>query len=170
MPDDPVTIPLRVGDSASFTKTISEADVYLFGGIIGDFSPMHFNEEHAKQTPYGQRIAHGILVFAFASTVSTIIQSATAEAHPSVSYGYDRVRFIKPVYFGDTLTANYVVTGIDENSAKTFAAVEIINQRGEIVCVCTHILKFLAKMNGIVRYNEETSSHGGHCHDQPQAI
>ena len=140
-----VIVPVKIGDQAVFSKTISESDVYNFGGIIGDFSPMHFNEEHAKHTPYRHRIAHGVLTFAFASTVSTILQDASALENPSVSYGYEKVRFINPVYFGDTLRAIYTVTDIDEAQSKSYGKVEIYNQHEEIVCACTHILKFFAK-------------------------
>lgn len=145
MSDTPVKVPVKVGDRATFSKTISESDVYNFGGIIADFSPMHFNEEHAKTTPYKHRIVHGVLTFAFASTVSTILQDATALEQPSVSYGYEKVRFIKPVYFGDTITAVYTVTDIDEAESKSYGTVEIFNQHGTIVCACIHILKFFAK-------------------------
>jgi len=50
---------ISVGDRASFTKTISETDVYLYAGISGDFNPVHIDEEYAKTTPFGRRIAHG---------------------------------------------------------------------------------------------------------------
>ena len=59
-----VEIPLHVGDTAEFTKTVTETDVYLFGGITADYSQMHFNEEYMKKTMYGTRIVHGILTFA----------------------------------------------------------------------------------------------------------
>ena len=59
-----VDIPLKIGDSAVFEKTITETDVVLFGGLTGDYSQMHFNEEYMKKTMYGTRIAHGILTFA----------------------------------------------------------------------------------------------------------
>jgi len=52
---------LEIGEEASFTKTITETDVYLFAGISGDFNPLHVNEEYAKNTPFKQRIAHGAL-------------------------------------------------------------------------------------------------------------
>ena len=69
-----VEIPLHVGDTAEFTKTVTETDVYLFGGITADYSQMHFNEEFMKKTMYGTRIVHGILTFAIGCTASTKIQ------------------------------------------------------------------------------------------------
>jgi 3-hydroxybutyryl-CoA dehydratase len=60
---------LKVGDSAKFSKTISESDVYLFAGITGDFNPAHVDEEYAKNTNFKTRIAHGMLTASFISTV-----------------------------------------------------------------------------------------------------
>ena len=136
-------IPLEVGNTCSFTKTVSESDVYQFGGITGDFSQMHFNEAFMKSTRYGTRIVHGVLAFALGSTASTLIQQKYESTIPSASYGYDHVRFVNPVYFGDTLTATYTVTRVDEAEMKTYADVVITNQDGTVVCVATHILKFL---------------------------
>ena len=96
-----VDIPLKIGDSAVFEKTITETDVVLFGGLTGDYSQMHFNEEYMKKTMYGTRIAHGILTFAIGCTASTKIQEQVKSPVPSASYGYDKLRFINPVYFAD---------------------------------------------------------------------
>ena len=137
-------LPLKVGDTVSFTKTIAESDVYLFAGITGDFSKMHTNEEFMKSTPYKTRIVHGVLTFALGSTASTMIQLQARAQIPSLSYGYDRLRFIRPVYFGDTVTAKYTITQLDEEQLKTYASVEISNQRDELCVVATHILKFIA--------------------------
>jgi 3-hydroxybutyryl-CoA dehydratase len=135
-------LPLKVGDNCSFTKTISESDVYLFGGITGDFSQMHFNEAFMKTTKYGTRIVHGVLTFALGSTASTLIQQKYQSPIPSASYGYDHLRFTAPVYFGDTITATYTVTEVDQDAMKTYADVVMTNQDGTVVCVATHILKF----------------------------
>ena len=83
-----VEIPLHVGDTAEFTKTVTETDVYLFGGITADYSQMHFNEEFMKKTMYGTRIVHGILTFAIGCTASTKIQEQVKSPVPSASYGY----------------------------------------------------------------------------------
>jgi 3-hydroxybutyryl-CoA dehydratase len=134
-------IPLEVGDSVSFSKTVGESDVYLFAGITGDFSPNHVNKEVMSGTPYKERIVHGALSIGFASTTSTLmIEKAKATA---VSAGYDRIRFIKPVFIGDTVTVNYVISEVDEQNLKTRANIEIINQHGETCTVAQHILKFL---------------------------
>jgi 3-hydroxybutyryl-CoA dehydratase len=135
-------LPLKVGDAYVFSKTVSEADVLTFAEITGDFSRMHTDEEFMKQTRYKTRIAHGILSIAIASTAATQIQVQANAEMPSVAYGFDRVRFIKPVYIGDTLTTKYIITEADEATLSTIAKVEVTNQRGEVVTAAQHILKF----------------------------
>jgi 3-hydroxybutyryl-CoA dehydratase len=135
-------IPLEVGDSVSFGKTVGESDVYLFAGITGDFSPNHVNKEIMGRTPYRERIAHGVLSIGFASTTSTLmIEKSGATA---VSLGYDRIRFIGPIFIGDTVTVTYTISEIDEENLRTRADIEVTNQRGELCTVAQHILKFLA--------------------------
>ncbi len=137
-----VTIPLEIGDSVSFAKTVGESDVYLFAGITGDFSPNHVNKEVMAATPYKERIAHGVLSVGYASTTSTLmIEKAGATA---VSVGYDRIRFVKPIFIGDTVTVTYTISEVDEESMKTRAEIEVTNQHGELCTVAQHILKFLA--------------------------
>jgi 3-hydroxybutyryl-CoA dehydratase len=129
-----------VGMAVTFSKTISESDVYGFAGISGDFSPNHVDHEYMSNTRYGQRIAHGVLTMALMSTCSTKLIDSLGNP-PTVSYGYDRVRFVGPVFIGDTLTASYTVTEVGEGGDRTLAEVTVHNQRGELVGVATHILK-----------------------------
>lgn len=91
---------LEVGMSASFTKTIAETDVYLFAGISGDFNPMHMNEEFAKLTPFGTRIAHGALPQSLIAPVLGMKLPGLGTVIPEIT-----VRFKRPTYFGDTITA-----------------------------------------------------------------
>jgi acyl dehydratase len=137
-----IKVPFKIGDSCEFTKTISESDVYGFAGITGDFSQMHTNEEFMKKTMYKTRIVHGVLSFALGSTASTLIQQKVKSEIPSVSYGYDRLRFIKPVFIGDTLTARYTIIEVDNENLKSIGKVEVFNQHGQIVVAANHILKF----------------------------
>ncbi len=147
------TVPLKVGDHSEFTKTISESDVYGFAGITGDFSRMHTDESFMQTTPYGTRIVHGVLSFALGSTASTLVQAKVPAALPSVSYGYDHLRFVRPVYIGDTLRAEYTVTSVDDEALRSEAEVRVVNQRGEVCVVATHILKFfeLDEAEGVER-------------------
>lgn len=136
-------IPFEIGEKFTFTKTISESDVYMFSGITGDFSPNHIDEEYMKTTRFGKRIAHGVLSLGLSSTVSTIA-AANADV-PSASYGYDKVRFIKPVFIGDTLTVTYTIDEKLENENKSVGKIEITNQHGEICTAAKHILVYFPK-------------------------
>jgi acyl dehydratase len=139
-------IDVEVGDAVRFAKTVSETDVYLYAGITGDFSSNHVNEEAMRRSPYGRRIAHGALVVGFFSTASTMITERSVargvESTP-VSLGYDRIRFLKPVFFGDTLTVRYAIVAIEQDRLRTRGAIEARNQRGELVAVGEHILKWI---------------------------
>jgi 3-hydroxybutyryl-CoA dehydratase len=132
--------PLAPGDRTRFRKTVTETDVYLFAGITGDFSPDHVDATSPFAKTRG-RIAHRALIIGLMSTASLLIH----ERHdvPNVSYGYDRVRFVKPVYFGDTIQVDYVVKKIDAQRDKAFADVTCTNQHGEVVALAQHIVKFL---------------------------
>ncbi|WP_053384422.1 MaoC family dehydratase [Leucobacter celer] len=124
-----------------FAKTVGEYDIYSFAGITGDFSPNHVNAEFMSETPYGERIAHGVLILGYASTVaSQYVRETGAKA---VSYGYDRVRFIGAVRIGDTVTLRYRVTGVDRELGRTTASVTAVNQVGETVLAAEHILHFI---------------------------
>lgn len=135
-----------VNERVSFTKTLGESDVYLFAGITGDLHPNHVDEAYMRTTAYGRRIAHGALLIGFMSAASTLMTQRLAIAPPQalVSYGYDRIRFVKPAYIGDTLTVEYLVERVDEPEAKTYARVTITNQQRDVVCVATHIMKVVA--------------------------
>lgn len=91
---------LKVGDSAQFSKTITETDISLFAGITGDFNSVHVNEEMAKKTKFGKRIAHGILTAGLISTVLGMYYPG-----PGTIYLSQNLNFLKPVYIGDTITA-----------------------------------------------------------------
>ena len=139
-PDDGL---IPIGTRVEFAKTIGESDIYLFAGITGDFSPNHVNAEYMKTTLYGTIIAHGVLVVGLMSTCSTRVLDHATSPRPAVSYGYDRIRFVKPVRVGDTVTVTYEVVAADAARATTTATVTATNQHGEVVAVATHILKFL---------------------------
>ena len=139
-------IPVKVGDSSSFSKTVGESDVYGFAGITGDLANAHTNEEYMKKTPFGQRIAHGSLLVGFMSTASVQLGNSidlSALSLQPVSLGYDGIRFIGPVFIGDTVTVNYSVTDIDDVKKRTIASIEVKNQNGDLVAVGKHIMKWL---------------------------
>lgn len=119
---------MKLGDSASTAKTISESDVYLFAGITGDHNPAHVNETAASQTPFGGRIAHGILS---AGLISAVL--AMKLPGPGTIYLGQELKFTKPVRFGDTVTATCTVSELipEKNIAKLDTT--CTNQRGEVV-------------------------------------
>jgi acyl dehydratase len=131
---------LPVGKKVTFRKTVGESDVYLFAGITGDLGPNHCDEAFMRTTRYGRRIAHGVLAVGFMSACSTKIIGDLPPA-AVVSYGYDRIRFPRPIYIGDTLEVTYEIVARDEQALKTFATVTCTNERGEVVAAATHILK-----------------------------
>ncbi len=137
-----------LGASTSFSKTVSESDVYLFAGITGDLAPNHVDEQFMRKTPYGRRIAHGALLVGYMSTASTMVNNLMAERMPSifpVSLGYDKVRFLKPVFLGDTITVRYTVDSIDAAKNRTLAKVEVSNDKGDLVAVATHLMTWLPR-------------------------
>ncbi|MEH7746595.1 MaoC/PaaZ C-terminal domain-containing protein [Neobacillus drentensis] len=136
---------LQVGDSVRFSKTVSESDVYLFAGITGDFGENHVNEEYMKKTAYQKRIAHGALLVGYASTTSTLI--IQRKNLPAVSYGYDSIRFIRPVFIGDTIYITYTIDKICEDTQKSWAKIEIKNEHDQLCAVAVHILKFIETSN-----------------------
>ena len=119
---------MKIGDSASTAKTISEADVYLFAGITGDHNPAHINEEASKKTAFGGRIAHGILS---AGLISAVL--AMKLPGPGTIYLGQELKFTKPVRFGDTVTATATVSEII--AEKNIVKLETVctNQKGEVV-------------------------------------
>ena len=116
---------LEVGQSASFSKTVSEADVYLFAGISGDFNPVHVNAEYAKEGMFKKRIVHGILTASFISTVL-----GTKLPGPGAIYAKQDLKFLAPVFFGDTLTATCTVKEIIAEKKRVIMDCVVSNQDG----------------------------------------
>lgn len=121
---------LELGMSASFTKTITETDVYLFAGISGDFNPMHVDEEFAKQTPFGSRIAHGPLTQSLIAPVLGTKLPGLGTIALEVT-----TRFKAPTFFGDTVTATATVA--EKLARKKWVRLDCkwTNQRDEQIAV-----------------------------------
>jgi len=117
-----------VGDAATFSKTITEADIVLFAGISGDMYPLHMDAEYAKTTRFGQRIAHGILSASLLSTVN-----ASLLGTPGGMYVEQSLKFRRPVFIGDTLTAKTHVTAIDVAKRRLHCSTTVTNQYGKLV-------------------------------------
>jgi len=121
-------------------RTITEADIVIHAGQTGDFYPHHTDAEWCRSQPFGQRIAHGTLIFSVA--VGMTAGNVNPEAF---SYGYDRLRFIKPVFIGDTIQVTVTIQE-KKDSPKSLEhgivveLVQVTNQRQETVLACEHVL------------------------------
>jgi 3-hydroxybutyryl-CoA dehydratase len=95
----------QVGEQASFTKTVTEADVTTFAGLIGDFNPLHVDAEYARKSRFGRRIAHGMFA---GGLISAVLGNRLPG--PGSIYLSQQIEFLAPVYIGDTITAMAEVT------------------------------------------------------------
>jgi 3-hydroxybutyryl-CoA dehydratase len=119
---------LIVGQTASFTKTVSESDVYLFAGITGDFNPAHVNEAYAKNTAFKTRIAHGMLS---AGLISNVLGNQLPG--PGTIYMQQQLNFRAPVAIGDTVTATVEVIEILREKKRVRLKTVCTNQDGVVV-------------------------------------
>ena len=119
---------LQIGEEASFTKTITETDLYLFAGISGDFNPVHVNEAFAKQTPFKTRIAHGTLPLSLIAPVLGTKLPGLGTVAVEIN-----CRFKAPTFFGDTITAGARVKEKIEKKRWVKLALMWKNQRDEII-------------------------------------
>jgi 3-hydroxybutyryl-CoA dehydratase len=121
---------IQVGDTAEFTKTISESDVYLYAGVTGDLNPAHVNEEYAKKTFFKTRIVHGMLSAGFISTIF-----GTKFPGPGTIYLRQVIDFLAPVCIGDTITAKVEVLAKDTDKNRVTFKTVCMNQEGKEVLV-----------------------------------
>ena len=130
----------RVGSTrTTFGRTITEADFVIHAGHTGDFFPHHMNAEYMKNTEFGGRIAHGTLVFSVGVGLTASVVNPAA-----FSYGYDRLRFVRPVLIGDTIRTRTTITAKEDDpkrlrSGRVIERCEVLNQRNEVVLVADHI-------------------------------
>lgn len=120
-------------------RTVTETDIVIHAGQSGDFFPHHMDEEWCRTQPFKKRIAHGTLIF-------TIAIGLTAELvnEVSITYGYERLRFLKPVFIGDTINVSVTIKDKTDHKRPGYGLVtelvETFNQHHELVMVCEHIL------------------------------
>jgi len=119
---------ISIGQSASFAKTITETDVYMFAGVTGDFNPAHVNEVYAKDTMFKGRIAHGMLG---ASLISTVL--AMQLPGPGTIYMKQDLKFLAPVRFNDTITATLTVKEVITEKNRVVLECVVTNQDGAVV-------------------------------------
>ena len=120
-------------------RTITETDIVLHAGQTGDFFPHHMDEEWCKTQPFKKRIAHGTLIFSIAVGLT-----ADHINEVSMTYGYERLRFTRPVFIGDTIRVSITIKDKTEHKKPGYGlvteTVEAYNQHQELVMVCEHIL------------------------------
>ncbi len=119
---------IKVGDTASVTKLITEADVQTFGDLTGDRNPLHFDKEHARRTRFRKPISHGMLAGSLFSPV--IAHQLPGEG---AIYLSQSLKFVAPVYAGDTITATLTVRHVRETKQIVTLDGVAKNQKGEIV-------------------------------------
>ena len=120
-------------------RTITETDIVVHAGQTGDFFPHHMDEEWCKTQPFGRRIAHGTLIFSIA-----IGLTADMINEVSMTYGYERLRFTRPVFIQDTIRVTVTIRDKADHKKPGYGIVtelvECHNQSGELVMVCEHLL------------------------------
>lgn len=126
-------------ERSTLGRTVTEADIVIHAGQTGDFYPHHMDAEWCRTQEFGQRVAHGTLIF------SVAVGMTAGDVNPlAFSYGYDRLRFIKPVFIGDTMRGRVTIADKRDYKRPEFGMVvehlEVVNQREETVLVCDHLL------------------------------
>jgi 3-hydroxybutyryl-CoA dehydratase len=127
---------IKIGDRASLSLTITEAHIVAYAGIAGDVNPLHVDAEFAKQTMFGERIAHGMLV---AGLISAVL--GTQLPGPDSIYLGQELRFTAPVKIGDTATAVVTVTEKRDDKRIIKLQTTVSNQHGEVVIDGTAVVK-----------------------------
>jgi acyl dehydratase len=120
-------------------RTITETDIVIHAGQTGDFFPHHMDAEWCKTQPFKQRIAHGTLIFSIAIGLTASVINEVA-----ITYGYERLRFLKPVFIGDTIKVKVAIKEKKDYKKPGYGLitelVEAFNQHNELVMICEHIL------------------------------
>lgn len=116
---------IQVGDSAEFSKTVSESDVYLYAGVTGDLNPAHINEAYAEKTFFKTRIAHGMLTAGFISAILGVHLPG-----PGTIYLKQELKFLAPVRIGDTITARAEVIEVTTDKNRIRLKTTCTNQDG----------------------------------------
>ncbi|WP_400192009.1 MaoC family dehydratase [Hymenobacter sp. B81] len=127
----------EIGQKAQLSKTITDADVRAFAELSLDTNPVHLDDEYAQQSLFGQRIAHGML---YAGLVSAVL--GTKLPGPGAIYMGQTMKFLKPVFIGDTLTAEAEVLTINAEKQIVTLSTTCTNQHGKVVLAGEATLKY----------------------------
>ena len=121
---------IKVGDVGTYSRTVSESDVYMFGGITGDLNPAHTNQADSEKTFFKGRIAHGMLTASYISTILGMYLPG-----PGTIFISFECKFTKPVRFGDTITAKITAADVNVEKNRVVFDCECVNQEGDKVVV-----------------------------------
>ncbi len=132
----------------TFGRTITETDFVVHAGHTGDFFPHHMDAEWCAKQDFGQRIAHGTMVFSIGIGLTASVINPVA-----FSYGYDRLRFIRPVHINDMIRTRLTIDRKSpdpkrESMGQVVEKCEVLNQKNEIVLFAEHI--YLVRMRGSI--------------------
>lgn len=130
----------KVGEErTTLGRTITETDIVMHAGQSGDFFPHHMDEEWCKTQPFKKRIAHGTLIFSVAIGMTANLINEVA-----MTYGYERLRFTKPVFIGDTIRVKISISDKKDHKKPNYGIVtekvEVLNQNDQLVMLCEHLL------------------------------
>ncbi len=121
---------VKVGDKISFSKSVTHEDLVKFADVTGDTNPIHFEEGYAGKTRFGKRIAHGMLSAGF---ISTVVGIKLPQEGETAIYLSQSLRFMRPVFVGDTITAEAEVTAVDAERRRVTLSTICVNQNQEQV-------------------------------------
>jgi len=119
---------MSVGDSTTFTKTITETDVILWVGLTGDLNPIHIDKVYSQTTRFGDVIVPGVMVMGLISNTITMATFGNV-------YANQNIKFLKPVYIGDTITASATIIEKREEKHMVKLETKCVNQKGETVMI-----------------------------------
>lgn len=136
---------IDVTTESEYVRDVTADLIQDYARVSGDYHPLHVDEEYARRTPYGRLIAHGAMLVGFMSTASTLLSEAIEAdiGHSNVSLGYDRLRFVAPVFAGDTITTRIRITELQPMKLRVICEEKCVNQQGETVAIGSHVMRFI---------------------------
>lgn len=126
-----------LGARATRSRTVTESDIVMYAGISGDINPIHLDEEYAAGSPFGKRIAHGFLT---AGLISAVLGNDLPGS--GTIYLGQTLKFLAPVYIGDTVTASVEVISVREDKRLLILRTDCTNQQGTLVLTGEATVKY----------------------------
>jgi 3-hydroxybutyryl-CoA dehydratase len=140
-PERWATAPPAVGDGIVVRKTIRPEDVERFAAASGDRHPIHFDDAYARASGLRSRVVHGALLVGLMSAAATALEERSGRV--TLSYGYDRLRFVAPVHVGEEIATEYRIEEVDTRRGRTIARCKCTNASGRVVAVGYHVAQLI---------------------------